>query len=61
MPVAKAQLEARFAQCTVEHADLWRKISMSDEWRKLQALEGKLELLTTLIKEYEDAPADDPR
>lgn len=59
--MTKAQLESLFAQYTSDHADLWRKISMSDEWRKLQALEGKLELLSTLIKEYEDAPAADPR
>ena len=61
MSTTKAQLEALFAQLRNDHAETWQQISMSDLWRKLQALEGKLELLSTLIKEYEDAPADDPR
>ena len=56
--MTKAQLESLFAQCRAEHADLWRKISMSDEWRRLQALEGKLELLSSLIKDAEPVNDD---
>ncbi len=51
--VAKAQLEALFAQHKAEYAETWQQISMSDLWRKLQALEGKLDVLATLIKDLE--------
>lgn len=59
--MTKARLEALFAQLRSDHADLWRTLSLSDEWRRLQALEAKLDLLATLIKEYADDDADDPR
>ncbi len=58
MPVTKDHLEALFAQLRIDHAETWQQISMSDLWRKLQALEGKLELLTTLIKNLEQ-PAEE--
>jgi hypothetical protein len=49
-------LKKRRAQLEAEHAGLWRAITMSQEWRRLQVIEGQLELLQDLLKD--ENPAD---
>ena len=57
--MTKEQLSAIFAQLRNDHADLWRTLSLSEEWRRLQALEAQLELLAALIRDAEQ-PVEEP-
>ncbi|MBX0328674.1 hypothetical protein K2Z83_13410 [Oscillochloris sp. ZM17-4] len=51
------ELKTQFDTLSAEHAALWRGITMTDQWRRLQTIEGQLDLLAELIKKLEPIPA----
>ena len=51
------EIKARLAELTAEHAALWRQVSLSNEWRKLQALEGAMAELNRMIAQVELQPS----
>lgn len=44
------ELAHQLEHLEIEHAMLWRAISMSPEWQKLQAIGGKIEIIRALIE-----------
>jgi hypothetical protein len=54
----ETDLKGRIEQLEAEHAKIWRTITMSAEWRRLQSVEGQLELLHELLGSHVDGSPD---